>query len=325
VAASYQNQTFSDEYQLQIVLLQNQQALLSCVFGYQAQNGENSTQIQFSTTVDRIVEFYSHGDIPKHPTKDDTKLIYNGSNTVYSSYPSEGSMQWNFWVNESAVVDDVPVQIYSATTNDGVFKVRVHITPRTVESRSGVLNPNDVKMDFEIHDYPFVEDKSRLALEIEVQIQSQNSWQANLEKDGILIGEQSKWSPFGSYSWNKTAVATETDGVETLIPVIPADEPDNQGIDLYFTFLTPKGEEHGDIVWDPRLGLSYVDPTPSPSPSPQPHTPHPFCFIVCGPAAIVLVVLVILASSALIAATYVYVRNRRKRAYEQLGGPDRAL
>jgi len=262
---------------------------------------------------------YVHFDIRAEPTKirflilpiSVTKRIKPDSNTVHFDlvalleYPSPEEdtyfqpndtyvsrwpelnqiVQWGFWQNESTVVDGVDLYIFSAVSQDGCFTIRAHISPEPLSVGQGIFGPNDIKIDFEIHNFSFVENNTRLALQtlLQSQTQSQNDGQNAIDNNNLLLSNNVPNFPLGSFSWTPEANGNDS----SIIRVVASTAQRSYGnqFDLYFSFLTELQNIHSDVVWDPRIGLAYTAAEPI-------STPAQFCFILCGTMAIVLVAVV---------------------------------
>jgi len=292
VFANYQNETFQDQYLFFMFLRQNSQSIVQLDFQYQVNDGQNHTQLQFQLYIDAIIEFNSTDATP-----------YKANQPYVSRYPKYNqNVQWQGIVNETTVVDGIPVYVFSCTT--GVLTVRVHLSPQDVSTVDGPLTPNDVKIDIEIHEYPFVGDQTRLALKttLKSQTQSQNSGGNAMQDNSLLFGNNNSSFPFGSFSWVPTAVGNGT------VNVVATTNQINYGnnFEIYFSFLTDPVALHSDIVWDPKFGLEYEFVPEVPISNPQ------FCVgVACAAGAVVLVVVIVAASMiAIVLGVCVLMRKR---------------
>jgi len=214
-------------------------------------------------------------------------------------------------VNETTVINGTPAYAFSWSTNDtpreSIFTVRVHFSPRDVSTGFGPLTPNDLKIDFEIHNYPFLESRSRLALQtnIQSQTQSQNTIQNGIQNRQINFNPAGELEglPFGAFSWVPKAGNGSTNVVATCAELNHANQ-----FDLYFSFLTDPKNIHGDIDWDPTVGLAYTVPSVPSS--------DQFCLgNACGFLGIFLVVLIVLAIIVVVGLV-AYFGLKRKSDYD---------
>jgi len=196
-------------------------------------------------------------------------------------------------------VDGVKVDTYYAVTTDGVFGIRVYMAETQIDAGGVVVNPNNIKIDFLVHNYPYVQMQSRLCLHTHIsgQSQSQATGQTSVDERTIQFGDKAL-GPLGAFSWD--IVVNATNDVEKVVAWSSTKSPGTQ-YDFYFTFLTETGSLHPlDIVWDPRLGLDYAA--------------HVFCIgSLCEVAAIVVIAAIVIvgvAGLALCAFTYIRRRNR---------------
>jgi len=296
VQANYQNGSYQDQYQFYLYLRQNQQNFIEVVFQYQSQDAENNTQLQLQFNVNCVYEYNSTGN-----------EAYNNETDYVSRYPEMNQIpQWNSYVNETTVVDGIPVYVFSWTTHDNIFTVRIHISPQNVSTGVGPLTPNEVKMDFEIHDYPWLGTQTRLALEttVQSQYQSQNSGSDGIQNNNLYFGSDASIPPFGQFSWVPVAGNGSTNVVATTSQL-------NRGnqFHLWFSFLTDPQNLHADIVWDPTIGLAY---------NYIPGYASQFCLgTICGGAAIAVIVVIVAVVIVVIGVGAALVL-RRRGSYETI-------
>jgi len=296
--ASYQNGTYQDSFTFDLTLSRSTMQLLSGLFQYQHQDSENQTQIQFNLEVTALLEI--------NTTETDT---YKGDpNTIIQHYPN-GQGDWNDWVDESKTVDGIRVHSFSATTKDGVFLTRVHIAEESVDVSSVMVGPNDVKIDFEVHNFPRLDNNSRVALQtsIKSQQQSHNSGNQAIDENNLVFGGAGPAFPFGSFSWAPKANASNEE--IQVIAYSPQTTTTNQ-FDLFFTFFTTTQAQAKDIVWDPRVGLDY-NAVPG----------GEFCFAsVCGVGAYFIIIGIIVGVITLIALV-LFIWFKRRQGYDSIDNP----
>jgi len=277
--ATYQNGTYQDQYQFEMDLNQQNQDIFKAFFQYHAQGAKNQSQIQFHLEVTSLVEFNG------------TDIYEGDAKTIRSQWPAGKSVQWHYWVNETKIVDNVPIYSYSSTTLDGIFTVRLHTSAAHLNlPDSPALSPNNIKLDLEVHNYPYMASSSRLALLTKVtgQSQSVNSGQGAVNDNNLLFGAISSDLPFGSFSWINQALPIPSNKSFAVVAYSP-DESASNSVDLYFTFCTPpSGPRPTSIIWDPRIGLDYA-------------AADVLCLgTLCGPGAIAVIVVIVVATTTII-------------------------
>jgi len=243
IQATSQNITIQDAYQFNVNLGENTEDILRVFFQYQRE--KNQTQIQFTLDIKSLFEI----DLSS------TSYYQGDTKTIISSWPQNGtSVAWKNWVDESKEVNGIHIYSYSATTRDGLFTVRVLVTPTGTDWNNVALDPNNVKMDFEIHNYKYSRNNTRLVMQshISSQTQSENTGE-NAANNGLLaFGKPG--TPMGVFSWEGLVnTTTETVPVTAWSPSAAV----GTQFDLFFTFITAAPVQPMDLVWDPRVGVDY--------------------------------------------------------------------
>jgi len=264
-------------------------------FQYQSQNGSNQTQIQFTLNLVALLEYPSPND----------SSAYQPNGTYVQRWPVEHQIvQWGFWRNESVVVDDTLVYIFSVTSQDGIFTLRTHVAPVELTVGQGMLSPNSIKVDIEVHEFPFVGNDTRLALQtlLTSQTQSQNNGQNAIDNNNLFLSNMEPNMPLGSFSW--VPIANGNDSSVIKVVATTAQRAYGNQFDLFFSFLTDAENIHSDIVWDPTIGLAYTGTAPT--------SPAEFCFIMCGTMGIVFIVIIAVVVIAIFGAVVLCLVGRPK-------------
>jgi len=203
------------------------------------------------------------------------------------------------------LLDGIPFYSFAATSLDGIVTVRVNVAEESLQYGTSTFDPNNVKVDFEIHQYPFVGTRTRLALDtlLQSQTQSQNAGSDAIQNQQLLFKGPSTATPFGSFSWVPTAGGNDT--IMNVIASTPEITFGNQ-FQIYFTFLTDPSQIHSDITWDPALGLSYRIP----------QVPV-FCFFLCG-ALGVFVIIVLVVIGVVLGCISLNILMKHKATYQKL-------
>jgi hypothetical protein len=268
VVALYKNGTYEDSLHFN-VRLQKDQNLVQFQFSYDTKTTENRTSLDLTFNFQNIIEFEA---LPSSPA-------YNGSNLVVQTWPDKGTkLDWGKgWTGGETVKFDVDVWSFSATCD--IFTVTVNMAASDVQVDGLVIDPNSIKIDFAINNFPYSPKTvalTRLALITQIQSHtvSKNKGE-NAVSDHKLIFDDatSPELPLGAFSWIPSAVAGSSD-----VPIVASfpEQSHGQAFTMYFTFLTDEDSPHpSSIIWDPTLGLDYSDEQPG------------FCIAtLCGIAAI---------------------------------------
>jgi hypothetical protein len=148
------------------------------------------------------------------------------------------------------IVDDVTVHKITTQTVDGVFRVTLHIAGEFTIIGGEAVRPTEVKIDIEIHNFPYTHENSKLALECKIE----SVMETEEEKEVGDVEEEIKVT-YGNYqgffSWKNTSTV---DGVER--PVLSTelmDDPEEGKRKLYLIY-----ERGTAIVHDPKIGILGV-------------------------------------------------------------------
>jgi len=295
----YQNGTYEDQYIFSMDLNQQSNDMFRANFQYQAAGPKNQTQLQFWMEAKQIFEYDSN-----------SQEVYEGNAKIFSQWPSPGTgASWNNWVNHSRTENGVPLFIYSADSTDGLLTIRVHASPKDLHvANAPSLSPNDVKMDFEIHKYPFGKAPSRLCMQVNVvsQTESTNSGEGAVSSNSMLLFKTGTDLPFGAFSWSNSVITIPKN---KTVPIVAWSPNNTQATStpFYFSFLAPSGasDRPTDLIWDPRVGLFYPSPV--------------LCVgQVCGVGAIVIVVVIVVLGVVMLAMGGLWMVVKRKQRYQRI-------
>jgi hypothetical protein len=160
-----------------------------------------------------------------------------------------------------------------AETEDEVFKIVMHVSNSIVWADDIVLSPYEVKMDFIIEDYPFVEGDTVLAL-VSIIATANAKWYNGLptvyEEEWTTSIEEGAWAfdiegGAGYFSWlaNATVDGVDTPVTESTLFQFTAFNWTEEGatrVDLkYVAFTYGRGDT---IIHDPKLGYVFKDGLP---------------------------------------------------------------
>ncbi len=170
-------------------------------------------------------------------------------------YSNEGeSLFAPLETREKTMEDGKTVKIVEVTTLDGHFRLVLYHTMDNASFDGNYLNMHKVKMDFEIHHYPFEGNDTRLALQgimqkhmIRNEFSYRHGWdQAGPSSSGMELND-SEGVRRGFFSWAKNA---SVDGNGTCVNFSLS----NMGYENAFAFSF--SYERGDVViHDPELGI----------------------------------------------------------------------
>lgn len=170
---------------------------------------------------------------------------------------------WDIINYEVQVVNGAELYVVTATTSDQVFSLVLRFAGSIINLDGALVTPNSVKIDVEIHDFPYTEKNSSLAVSAKIKTESElkNEDDSTEEVAGFVQGESQIGIGAlseGFFSWAETATADSV-----VVDVIASSREDSSDEDddldenetsqkLYFSFIAKNAT---DIVWDPKVGV----------------------------------------------------------------------
>jgi hypothetical protein len=285
-ATSSKNDTHHDTFQFDVNLAEQHPDILHANFLYQP---KANTTIQFSVQLKSIIEFNTTN----------TAYYKGDEKTIISQWPMNGTgVQWQDWVDESSDISGVHVYSYSATSVDGVFTIRVYITETDLNvNRFLALDPDNVKMDFEIHNYPYQNNvnNSRLAIHSYTVSQTNSSVSGPTAASNRILAFGETGTPMGVFTWDgQVNTTTEMVNVNAW-----GTNTTGNAFNIYFTFGTTIPLHPRDLIWDPRVGVYYGS--------------IEFCMGgICGGIAFVVIAAVVVGAVILVSLVTVLVMKKRE-------------
>ena len=149
------------------------------------------------------------------------------------------------YVNSSA-------HIFTINSTNGVFLVRIFAVEGFTAVNGSIIAPAEIKIDFEFHNFPFINETSLLALETKFQTNAvfkmkddtQGEDEGYAEKEDSV--ELESGSAVGYFAWAENASA---DGVEVEV----LSSPMKLGASEKFMYLNYPHAT--DIIHDPKIGF----------------------------------------------------------------------
>ncbi|MHA1674246.1 MAG: hypothetical protein ACTSYI_11545 [Promethearchaeota archaeon] len=202
---------------------------------YKSHTELSNVNLEFQLTLYSIVEYNDTNGDGVYNTDDDTAV----QEVALDSF-------------QPFMYENLSAHILTLNTTDGVFLVRIFAVEGYAEINGTIVSPAEIKIDFEFHNFPFLEDESLLTLAIKFQTNAGWNWQNNTkgEDDGLaedetaveLEGKDAK----GYFAWADYAMA---DGVEVAVLGSPLkDNPNDKNMFLNYPHAT-------HIVHDPKIGV----------------------------------------------------------------------
>ncbi len=161
---------------------------------------------------------------------------------------------------------NTPIHTIDISTTDGVFTSSIYFATEFALIDGVIVAPTQIKIDVGIHDFPYLDDNSDLALKIMLESTAdegdgltyqendltedeEHGWATNEKEIGISKGDAE-----GFFSWVETATIEDWDGnVEPVVVKATPLEIENEEQKLYLNY--PRGQE---IIHDPKIGMSNI-------------------------------------------------------------------
>jgi hypothetical protein len=214
-------------------------------FEYYSKANDRQTSLDFSFTITKLVEYI---ETPGSPMYDPKKVPKAQRVKVWRPHG------WAPFTYE--VVKDV--HHVEVSTMDGVLKLKAHFTTTPRVYKGLQLDPNSVKMDVEVHDFPYSRNDTRLCLVAEIQSLSTQRVRST-SFNGMDF--ENSGAPFGKFQWVPEAKSGSDTKINVALKVSEGGRVSKEGKyhgEFYYSMITNAKELHPvDMIWDPVLGLDY--------------------------------------------------------------------
>ncbi len=243
-----------DEVELDIDTKEDEE--LEIELRYKSETGSTKSDVRFRVEFKEIIE-YLDVNTTGNGYQDGEEL------SVYEI----GESGWKPLGYTTETVDNVDIHVFTATTDDLVFKVVLRIAGAFLDLENFTLTPNAVKIDVEINNYAYTSNASSLALmtKVKAELEQEIEEESSEEEEGLTTNEQEislDTSDFeGFFSWKETALADgqEIQVLNSQLADGSQDEDDllegESCMKIYFSFIavTPV-----NIYWDPKVGVNVL-------------------------------------------------------------------
>eukprot|EP00294_Goniomonas_avonlea_P013734 CAMPEP_0114545568 /NCGR_PEP_ID=MMETSP0114-20121206/3474_1 /TAXON_ID=31324 /ORGANISM="Goniomonas sp, Strain m" /LENGTH=348 /DNA_ID=CAMNT_0001730013 /DNA_START=26 /DNA_END=1072 /DNA_ORIENTATION=+ len=223
--------------------------LLDVRFGYYAKSDDAKEGFSYGVRVFSIIEFLESGATAGYQPAEDT-LVQRWRPT-----------SWGNFVTSTRWAGELQIDEFTATA-DNIFLVRGEVVgvPIAANGTRPGLNPNSVKFDFEVNNFPYKNTSSSLALETVI-----------VSKTKVAQGPASKVSAItvtgegdvvGEFTWVDHVEISGGRNASVIASQIAkdGDDTDGQMFKTYFAFNTTA--HPSAILWDPSVGAAYSSDTP---------------------------------------------------------------
>ncbi len=242
IESSLETEGISNEFHVKI---STEDEGLKIKFEFEIDNNTLETEIEYKIVVSEIIEFI------------DTSAdgFYNDS--IDQEVKVLLLDEFKPIVYTTEVISNDTVHIFSIETVDEVFTATAYVTTEFTIVNDVILAPNQLKVDFGIHNFNYTEDDSALALKVkfesEFEVDYENDDETEDEENEHADNEQEVEIAAGDYigffSWIETAMV---DGVEQIVKATPIETSEGEN-KMYLSY--PRGTE---IIHDPKVGITDI-------------------------------------------------------------------
>ncbi len=214
---------------------------------YESEVGHGESELDFELYIDRIFEYVDDGD----------GLFYEDNDTIIQEYQLEDFT----YPQHTELVNVVGSKIHyvNTTTGDGVFTLHLYISEEFEKIAQSTISPTQLKIDFEIDNFPYLQSDTMLSLRVEMESEEdeyQHDEETENEEEGYDDDEDSytlSTNNFtGFFSWKEYAII---DGIQENVSVSTITEIDGEELEQYLYFTYSNGT---NIYHDPSLGIAGI-------------------------------------------------------------------
>jgi hypothetical protein len=212
-----------------------------------------TNQHHFSLIVEQLIEYNDMNANGKYDHNDVIVSTLLMSNITFT----------NITYTNDTTPDGKTITIIETHTPDNVFSIVIYFTSERTSFFNNIITPKEVKIDFNIVGYPFVNQTSQLALITHVETPfaitpEQNTYD---EQQGIATQESglniSSGSHCGFFSWANDAIVDNTSYPVNVTVVSETEQTFTGNNQETYTqtqviFSYPRGES---IIHDPKIGV----------------------------------------------------------------------
>jgi hypothetical protein len=214
---------------------------------YKEKSTATNVNLEFQVEFNALVEFEDGNSNGVYDVESDSLIrtyLLNSFDPI--EYYTENSPQ------------GTTLHILTIHTTDGVFIARFYATEGFLDVNNILITPAELKIDFEIHSFPYQNVDSGLALDVRVQTNAgfEQKTKSRDENKGYAENESAVEATEGDYtaffSWVNGASA---DGTEIEVKTSPISAHSQASESQKFYLNYPHAT---DIIHDPKIGIDGI-------------------------------------------------------------------
>jgi hypothetical protein len=210
-------------------------------------------QNQFILVIEQLIEYIDRNANGK----------YDGSDTIFSVVYFENETFTNITYTNSTASDGSVINVIETHTTDNLFSLIIYVVGEKTSVFNNIVTPKEVKIDFEIADYPFENQTSGLALLASLTTPFKIAPEQTTydEEHGTASHESgvnvSSANRSGFFTWTDFAMV-DNQSLPVNVTVVSTTEQtftegtENDSIQTHLFFSYPRGQR---IVHDPKIGI----------------------------------------------------------------------
>lgn len=216
---------------------------------YMPSGNESNVQLSFEIILNKIVEFFDVNNNNRYDHSDEVSSNYKFDSVNFTDL---------IYYNETLPSGESIVRAGTHTI-DNIFSIDMMISDNFTPCYKHLISPSEMKIDFVIQNYPYVDNNTQLALLMELVTDHDLDIEEDSfdEKKGFASNETainiSSMNHSGFFSWLNTA---NIDGVNQSIHASIFKEENFGGngleLDKYLAISYPRGTQ---IIHDPKIGV----------------------------------------------------------------------
>jgi len=245
-----------DDYEDEFEIIFEIDKVPRIILNYKNNKQSSENELNFQVQIKELIEYSDTNRNGRYDEVDTVVNIYSFENAIFKNFTYENQTTEN-----GEVINQVSTQ-----TEDGIFKMNLFSSGNFSQLGNQILSPSEVKIDFIINNYPFIEESTQLALrttletdhDTELNNTSFDELQGFSKNESVL--DISTLNKAGFFSWaenvlvdNITKPVNSTIQSQIIETIIDNEIISNKVSNIYFSY--PRGS---NIVHDPKLGVISI-------------------------------------------------------------------
>jgi len=211
--------------------------------GYKSEIESSEHELEFSIRFQTLIEFLDLNN---------NSIFDESTNQPVQEIDLDLGYQPLSYITQN-VDSNTIIHIINTTSLNGVFSLQFYVLESISSINGATIVPSQIKLDIGINNFEFMEDTSKLALEI--KLSSENEYEHNEETEdeheGRSIDEEevkiSMNNHTGFFSWSEYALV---DGINQSVLSSDVQDGDNEEQEIFLTYT-----QGNRIIHDPKIGI----------------------------------------------------------------------